>query len=312
VYKNHKQIYGHDLGSKKVFPIITGPGDNYAASISPDGLRFVFISTRTGSPQVFVASWNGQDIQQLTTSSLKKSYPSWHEDGNSVYFSGELGASDNREATTGNIYSVKNTGGPEIQITRLDDRNIAPAAQPEGRLIAYSTNRFWPGWDICLFHLSQKTESCILAGSRSFIKPRISRDGKLLTFVQTQSTDSQIGVLSITNRAEGTEYFSTAEHETDPSWGSGDNEIYASSGPSAEGIHKIILRNLKTKESETIIACSYSLKEPTWSAITQAELNEEKIIGQFKLIKAIVPSVGTPHGYTPPYIKARGPSSQLQ
>jgi TolB protein len=303
VYQNRRQIYGSDLGAQNVFPVITEPGDNYAASISPDGLRFAFISNRTGSPQVFVSAWDGSDIKQLTTSSLKKGYPSWSGDGNTVYFGGESGSSDTNESTTGNVYSVKSSGGPEVQITSFAGRNIAPAVQPDGRTVAYSTNRFWPGWDICLFDMTQKKESCVLAGSHSFIKPRISRDGKQLAFVQTQSTSSQIGVLAVTNRAGGNEYFSSAEHETDPTWGNGDQEIFASSGSTSEEVHRIILKNLKTKQSETIIACSYSLKEPTWSSITQSELDEKRIIGQFKIIQAITPPVGTPQGYTPPYIK---------
>lgn len=304
VYQNHRQIYGSDLGAQKVFPLITDPGDNYAASISPDGLRVAFISNRTGIPQVFVAAWDGSDIKQLTTSSLKKGYPYWSSNGSTVYFSGEPESPDAKESTSGNIYSVKSQGGPETQITRFDGRNIAPAIQQDERVIAYSTNRFWPGWDICLFDIGQKKESCILAGSHSFIKPRISRDGKYLAFVQTQSTSSQIGVLTFANRTGGNEYFSSAEHETDPAWGKGDQEIYVSSGPSSEEIHKITLKNLKTKQNETIIACSYSLKEPTWSAITQGELDEKKIVGQFKMIKAITPPVGTPPGYIPPYIKS--------
>jgi len=305
VYQNRRQIYGTDLGTQKVFPLITEPGENYAPSISPDGLRLTFISNRTGTPQVFVASWDGTDMKQLTTSPLKKGYPSWSSNGNTVYFSGETESADANESNTGNIYSVKSGGGPETQVTSFEGRNIAPAVQQDERLVAYSTNRFWPGWDICLFDLTQKKESCILAGSHSFIKPRISRDGKSLAFVQTQSTNSQIAILSFGNRKGGNEYFSSAEHETDPTWGRGDQEIYVSSGPSSDDIHKITLKNLKTKQNETIVACSYSLKEPTWNAVTQGELDEKKIIGQFKMIKAITPPVGTPHGYVAPYIKVK-------
>jgi hypothetical protein len=304
VYQNHRHIYGFDLGSQKVFPLVIGPGDNYAPSISPDGLRIAFISNRTGVPQLFVASWDGSGATQLTTSPLKKGYPSWSSDGSLLHFSGEPESGDTKESSTGNIYSVKSTGGPETQITRFEGRNIAPAIQQDGRAVAYSTNRFWPGWDICLFDITQKKESCMLAGSHSFIKPRISRDGKSLAFVRTQSTSSQIGVLSFANRTGGNEYFSSANHETDPTWGKDDQEIYVSSGASSEDIHSITLKNLKTKQNDTIVTCSYSLKEPTWNAVTQAELDEKRVVGQFKLIKAIESPVNTPQGYIAPYIKA--------
>jgi len=305
VYQNHRNIYGSDLKSKKVFPLIAESGDNYAPSISPDGIRFAFISNRTGTPQVFVSSWDGTTVQQLTTSNLKKGYPSWSKDGTNIYFSAESGSSDNNESTSGNIYSVKSTGGSETQITRYEGRNIAPSIQPDGRSLVYSTNRFWPGWDICVFDITQKTESCILAGSHSFIKPRLSHDGQLLAFVQTQASSSQVGVLRFGKGSEGNEYFTSGEHETDPTWGNGDNEIYTSSGLSAEDPHKILVRDLKTKQSEPLIVCPYSLKEPSWNAITQTELSEKKIIGEFKVLKAIIPSVGTPVGYTPPYVKKR-------
>jgi Tol biopolymer transport system component len=330
-YRGRRAIYGSDLTYETIYPVITEPGENFSPSISPDGKQIAFISTRTGLPQVYRASWDGSNVRQLTYSQLKKGYPSWSKDSSTIYFSAESDtAEESKNNIDSNVFSVKASSleadikpttddsstdakakskitSNEVRLTKFSGRNIAPSVHALEKAIAYSSNRFWPGWDICVFDVIRQQESCLLAGSHSFIKPQFSHDGNLLAFVQTQALQSQIGILNFKNRNTPNEYLTSTFHETDPSWGANDGELFVASGTSTDTIHSIAVKNLISKESSIVISCpEFSLKEPFWNVTTRQQLEEELITREFKMLKIVASSTNEHNehkDYKAPYLR---------
>ncbi|HEY6227926.1 MAG TPA: hypothetical protein VI282_12455, partial [Verrucomicrobiae bacterium] len=64
--KTYADIYSHDLstGERKVFA--NYPGSNISPAASHDGSKVAFISSKTGSPDLYVADANGSNLRQLT------------------------------------------------------------------------------------------------------------------------------------------------------------------------------------------------------------------------------------------------------
>ena len=56
--------------------LTSGGGSNENPEWSPDGLRIVFSSTRTGGKDIFIMKWDGSDVRPLTTDCQSFS-PAW-------------------------------------------------------------------------------------------------------------------------------------------------------------------------------------------------------------------------------------------
>ena len=50
-------------------------------SISPDGTRIAFVTTRTGNYEIFTMNIDGSDVRRITDSEERDDYPVWHPDG---------------------------------------------------------------------------------------------------------------------------------------------------------------------------------------------------------------------------------------
>lgn len=66
---------------------LTYRGDNYRPSVSPDGTKIAFISTRTGTPQLFTMNLDGTNLSQITDSSLDVTCLSWMPNGYQIVVS---------------------------------------------------------------------------------------------------------------------------------------------------------------------------------------------------------------------------------
>lgn len=178
------RIFVYDLDGGKISALVAGPGNSTEPTWSPDGTRLAFISDRDGGePAIFITRWDGTNTVRISPDNQKVGNPAWHPKGNKIVYYAEESAG--RSHT--NIFSVhvpSSGSGRRIprRITKLEGRNITPHVSPNGQIIAYSTNRFWPGWEICLWNLSTGNESCPLTGSESYFRPAWSRDGKQILF----------------------------------------------------------------------------------------------------------------------------------
>lgn len=67
---------------------LTESGDNYDPSWSPDGNKILFISTRTGSAEVWMMNKDGSAQRRLTsTNATRAANPVWSSDGQRIMFS---------------------------------------------------------------------------------------------------------------------------------------------------------------------------------------------------------------------------------
>jgi len=116
-------------GQKKLF---STDAQDWAPDASPDAQSIVFLSTRSGSRQIWKSHWDGTKPQQITHVAVDVDSPRYSSDGSYIYFS-MLADGKWLVARIG-----ANGGAPE---TVVDQNTGVWDISPDGKSIAYS---FWP------------------------------------------------------------------------------------------------------------------------------------------------------------------------
>src|SRR5450759_2599159 len=135
---------------------------------SPDGKQLAFVSDRGEKNQLFVAPMDGGEARQVTRSKWGVSQPAWSPDGTRIAYSARIGewtdvkerkgADKNAPRVVRDLrYKLDGVGffderrvhifvcniesGKETQLTRGDYYDDQPAWSPNGRTIAFVSDR---------------------------------------------------------------------------------------------------------------------------------------------------------------------------
>lgn len=76
-------------GEPRALASLASTRSDETPSISPDGARIAFSSTRTGIPQIWVANWDGSQLRKLDTGPDPAMMPEWSPDGTRIAFLAE-------------------------------------------------------------------------------------------------------------------------------------------------------------------------------------------------------------------------------
>jgi Tol biopolymer transport system component/DNA-binding winged helix-turn-helix (wHTH) protein len=109
--------------------------DDKSARFSPDGERIVFVSNRTGSPELWTSYADGSDLTRIT--SLNGSFvgsPSWSPNGQFIAFDA------NRDGPF-DVYVVRSDGGEVQRVTASDSISLRPSWSQDGAWIYFFSVR---------------------------------------------------------------------------------------------------------------------------------------------------------------------------
>ncbi|MEO8448785.1 MAG: hypothetical protein ABI647_03285 [Gemmatimonadota bacterium] len=111
--------------------------ENLSPAYSPDGRRIVFVSTRSGSPQIYVMSADGTDQELLVSfdfGSTGNSYaPEWSPDGAAIVFHRDISGAP--QICTFDIATR------QVRVRTSGGRNEDPSWGPDGRHVVFVSNR---------------------------------------------------------------------------------------------------------------------------------------------------------------------------
>jgi len=126
-------IWLMDPSSGKLMKNLTNnPSDDLSPAWSPDGGQIAFVSNRSGGPQIYVMDASGGGQKRLTMFGSYNSTPNWGKSG-LIVFAG-------RDDENSNIYTV-DTGGNVQKLTQDQGDNKDPCWSPDGRYVAFVSNR---------------------------------------------------------------------------------------------------------------------------------------------------------------------------
>ncbi len=200
---NTFDIFVSDLNGKVLKQLTNSPGYDAEATVSPDGKKIVFTSTRSGDLELYTMNIDGSDVKQITNGLgydggaffspdskklvFRASRPKTEEDIKNYK---DLLAQNLVQPTNLEIYTCNADGTDLKQITNLGGANWAPYFHPSSKKIIFASNHHTTGgrvFNVFAINLDgtglqQLTHDKIFD---SF--PMFSHDGKKIVFASNRN-----------------------------------------------------------------------------------------------------------------------------
>jgi Tol biopolymer transport system component len=123
---------------------------NHSPDFSPDGRRLAFVSTRSGSAELWIADVDGRNERQLTRfgrASIRP--PRWSPDGQTILVS----VSVNGQL---DLYTVRVADGQLVRLTDDQDDEIAPSWSHDGSSVMFGARRSGR-WQVMRLRLADRS-----------------------------------------------------------------------------------------------------------------------------------------------------------
>ena len=191
-------IYVSDLEGNITGQLTDQPGYDAEATVSPQGDKIVFTSTRSGDLELYTMNIDGTDVHQVTDELGYDGGAFFSPDGTKLIFRAsrpktkeaikkykDLLADGLVEPTEMELFICNADGSDLRQLTRLGNANWSPFFHPSGEKILFSSNyeaeRGFP-FNLYMIDLDGKNLERITHGETFDAFPVFSNDGKKLAF----------------------------------------------------------------------------------------------------------------------------------
>lgn len=195
--------------------------DDIHPALSPDGTHLAFTSKANGYWDLFLMDLHNGSLTRLTDTGAYDGHPTWSPDGQWLAY--ETYINDHFEIF---LLSVSNPSDPPIHLAGGPDSSHSPAWSPQGRQIAFVSNRYGDD-DIWLAALDQvENRFTNLSNSLEIQQsnPAWSPDGQNLAWVDDSETSQIIMICSLANNPAKLRSLSTGNY---PVWSEDGNSILA-------------------------------------------------------------------------------------
>lgn len=196
-------IYVADLNGNLIDTLISGPGYDAEATISPQGDKIVFTSDRSGDMELYTCDIDGSNIKQVTNQLGYDGGAFFSPDGTKLVFRSsrpktkedikvykDLLAQGLVMPTEMEIYICNVDGSDLKQVTHLGKANWAPFFLPSGKKIIFSSNHAGTrGFDFNLYmvNLDGTGLERVTYDDTFDAFPMFSYDGKKLIFSSSRN-----------------------------------------------------------------------------------------------------------------------------
>lgn len=185
-----------------VRPLVTGPGYDAEATVSPAGDRIVFTSTRDGDPEIYTVDLDGKNLRRLTHTPGYDGGPFFSPDGSKIVYranhpEGEDELASYREIidehlvrpTRLELFVMDADGSNQRPITDNGAANFAPSFHPSGTRIIFASNVHDPkgrNFDLYLVDLDGSNLERVTFHPAFDGFPMFSPDGTKLAFASNR------------------------------------------------------------------------------------------------------------------------------
>ena len=145
-------IFMKELPDGEPVRLTDSPGYDAEATVSPDGTRVVFTSTRDGDLDIYTMAPDGSDVKRLTSKPGYDGGPFFSPDGTKICYrarhpEGEELAEYQALLRQGlvrpsrmDLFVMNVDGSGVVQVTDNDAANFAPYFTPDGKSLLFSSN----------------------------------------------------------------------------------------------------------------------------------------------------------------------------
>ncbi|HYG14157.1 MAG TPA: hypothetical protein VEC12_00280 [Bacteroidia bacterium] len=196
-------IFVSDLNGKIEKQLTNAPGYDAEATISPDGTKIVFTSTRNGDLDLYVMDIDGKNVKQVTNQLGYDGGAFFSPDGKKLVFRSSRPTADEEvkeykellaqglvAPTNMEIYTCNIDGSDLKQVTKLGKANWAPFYHPSGKKIIFSSNHHSErGYDFQLYMINEDGTGLEQITTESIFNAfaMFSPDGKKLVFCSNRN-----------------------------------------------------------------------------------------------------------------------------
>jgi Tol biopolymer transport system component len=201
------EIYSANADGTDLEPLITGPGYDAEATISPVGDKIVFTSSRSGDPEIYVADIDGKNVKRLTKTKGYDGGAFFSLDGKKiVYRANHPKGKDELEKydeiiekgyvrpTRLELFVMNADGKKQKQITNNGKANFGPFWHPDGKRIIFASNQDAPdgrNFDLYIIGADGKNQERVTFGETFDGFPMFTRDGKQLVFASNRNNAAE-------------------------------------------------------------------------------------------------------------------------
>ena len=201
---NTYQIYTAKPDGSELKQLTNAAGYNAEATISRDGKRIVFTSTRNGDLDIYTMNADGSGVKQLTQELGYDGGPFWSYDGKKIVYRAEHPKTSEQIADykdllsknlirPGNleIWVMDADGANKHQVTHNGAANFAPYWHPDGKRIIFASNVTDPkngrDFDLYLIHEDGSGQVRITYHPDFDAFPMFTSDGKKLIWASNRN-----------------------------------------------------------------------------------------------------------------------------
>ena len=198
-------IFVSDLNGKIIKQLTDRPGYDAEGTVSPDGKKIVFTSTRSGDLELYTMDINGENVKQITTElgydggaffspdSKKLIFRASRPKGDSAVAEYKSLLAENLVQPTNMELYVCNADGSDLKkITDIPNASWAPFFHPSGKKIIFSSNykskRGIP-FNLYMIDIDGKNLEQITFDGMFDAFPMFSPDGKKLIFSSNRNNN---------------------------------------------------------------------------------------------------------------------------
>jgi len=202
IYSAYQIYYATDDG-KIVTALTTGPGYNAEATLSMDGKKVVFTSSRDGDLDIYSMNVDGTDVRRLTNTLGYDGGPFFSPDGNWIVYRAHHPRNEQEiahyksllaqglvEPNEMDLYVMRADGSNQQQITKLAGASFAPSFFPDSQRIIFASNYEHPAtsqFELYTIdrHGNGLERVTFVGGFNAF--PQFSPDGRKLVFISNRN-----------------------------------------------------------------------------------------------------------------------------
>ena len=189
----YPDVYRINLGNYSRTRLISFPGVNVGADISPDGGRLALTLSKDGNPDIYVVDAASRQATRVTrTQTCAEASPSWSPNGQQlVYVS--------NKARLPHLYIISAAGGAERRLTFKGSENVEPDWGTDGRIV-YSSKR-GGRYQLCLATAGGEGEQ-LTSDGYDHEDPSWAPDNRHVVYTKTGGYQSSLYVFDTEEKTE--------------------------------------------------------------------------------------------------------------